>query len=609
MTAGSITDVLHAAVRCHNAGQWQQAEQLYRQILQADPRHAQATYLLGLMAYQLGKHDVAIKILSHAIRLDGGQAIFHSTLGEAFRSLGKMADAVASYRQALRLNPDYAEAHNNLGTLYESLGNAPAAEACYREAIRLSPVYADPYHNLGNALQQQGRLDEAAAEYAAAVRIKPDYPSAQVALASVLQTLGRADEAQLHFEAVLKAHPNSPQVHSTRGAGYQGSGDHETAIACYRRAIELDPSHANAHYNLGTALQYLGRDLEAVAAYQEALRHNPRMALAWSNLANVCVGLVRPDEAAFAARKAQQLQPRSGSVMAKLAGALQLQGDMGGAIAAYRGCVELEPNDSANHSNLIYTLNFHPGNDDWTLFAEHRAWAERHAERLTAAAALHANDRSSDRRLRVGYVSGHFRHHAVAFFAEPLLAAHDREQIELYCYADLRHADATTERFRGRADAWRDITRLGNQEAAELVRADEIDILVDLDGHIGGNRLLVFAYKPAPVQVTYLGYQNTTGMTAMDYRLTDAHADPPGETDRWYTERLVRLPGAFLLFCSAGAGPRGGAVAGGVERVRDVCLAEPYSQAYRRRVSIVGSDPQSRARFAAAGAGILAGSA
>jgi predicted O-linked N-acetylglucosamine transferase (SPINDLY family) len=203
--------------------------------------------------------------------------------------------------------------------------------------------------------------------------------------------------------------------------------------------------------------------------------------------------------------------------------------------------------------------NFEFAADPAALFAEHREWAARHADPLSAAAAPHTNDRSPDRRLRIGYVSGHFRHHAVAFFSEPLLAAHDREQFEVFCYAHQNQEDSATQRFRARADGWCDLFRMSDHDAAARIRDDRIDILIDLAGHIGDNRLLIFAHRPAPVQVTYLGYQNTTGMRAMDYRLTDAHADPPGTNDAYYTEQLVRLPGAFFCYARPEEAPPVGA--------------------------------------------------
>ncbi len=193
-------------------------------------------------------------------------------------------------------------------------------------------------------------------------------------------------------------------------------------------------------------------------------------------------------------------------------------------------------------------MNFLPQFDAAAIFAEHLAWAAHHAEPLTAQSAPHDNDRTADRRLRIGYVSPHFRQHAVNFFVEPVLLAHDHEQFEVFCYSSVARPDAVTQRLQASADHWRDVTRMSDEAIAQLVRGDAIDILVDLSGHMGWHRLMAFARKPAPVQVTYIGYQNTTGMSAMDYRLTDEQADPPGLTDAYYTEHLLRLPRCFFCY-------------------------------------------------------------
>ncbi len=219
------------------------------------------------------------------------------------------------------------------------------------------------------------------------------------------------------------------------------------------------------------------------------------------------------------------------------------------ALEHYRQAVELEPNNAAFHGNLLYLLNYLPSYDAASLFAEHRAWARRHADPLLDTAAPHANDRTAGRRLRVGYVSPNFRAQAVNFFVEPILREHDRRQCEVVCYSDVARPDSVTARLRGYADHWRDVLGQSDEQLSELVRNDRIDILVDLTGHMGsGGRLLAFARKPAPIQVTYIGYQNTTGMLAMDYRLTDDYADPPGLTDAFHTERLVRLPRTFFCY-------------------------------------------------------------
>ncbi|MBI3839168.1 MAG: tetratricopeptide repeat protein [Planctomycetia bacterium] len=510
----SIAEVFQAGRDFHNSGNLQQAEQNYRQVLQADPRHADAMHSLGLLAYQVGKHQAAIQLISSAIRVNGSQAAYHADLAEVYRGLGQLDDAARSYRQALRIMPDYAEAHHNLGTVFRAQGKLAEAADCHREALR----------------------------------IKPDLIESQVALGFALRSAGQIADATACFETAVQARPDSALAHCALGFNLQEQGKLDAAVVQYRFAIQFAPQFTEAHYNLGTALGDQGRFEEAIHAFSEAVRHRPTFVEAHVNLAGAFNSVVKPDEAAAACRRALELDPQNAAAFSQLANALQFQADLDGAIAANRRAVELNPHDAREHSKLIYTLNFHPRYDPPALFAEHRAWAQRHAEPLTLAAAPHANDPAAERRLRVGYLSPHFHEHAVSFFSEPILAAHDHDPFEIYCYSDVRQPDAVTRRLQAAADHWRDVAGMPDEAIGALVRQDNIDILVDLAGHIGGNRLLVFAHKPAPIQVTYLGYQNTTGMSAMDYRLTDAHADPPGMTEEYYSERLLRLPGSFFCY-------------------------------------------------------------
>ncbi len=235
---------------------------------------------------------------------------------------------------------------------------------------------------------------------------------------------------------------------------------------------------------------------------------------------------------------------------------LQALGRLDEAIEHHRRAVQCDQSASGPHSNLLYALNYHPGYGPQALFDEHRAWGQRHADPHSAARPPHTNDRSPDRRLRVGYVSPHFCAHAVNFFVEPILSAHDHARFEVFCYSDVADEDDTTARLRGYADHWRSTHGLSDNQLEAHIRDDAIDLLVDLTGHIGGGkRMLVFARKPAPIQVTYIGYQNTTGMAAMDYRLTDTYCDPPGTTESLHTEQLVRLPTTFFCYLPSADAP------------------------------------------------------
>lgn len=544
----SNPDAFEVAQSLLRMGKLAESEQLCRQILSANPRHAPAMHLLGAIALQARQWPAAVQCLTAAIRMDGSQPRFHATLGEAHRAQGQLDEAIACYRQAVRLQPTFVEGHNNLGTLWKSLGNLQAAAECFRQAVQLQPQYFHGHHNLAVTLHEAGDLANAAHHFAFALQLQPGHHDAALRLGQLRVALNQLDLAETPLRTALAARPDSWEALCELGAWCQRSGRLDEAIDLYHRAIALRPQLAIAHYNLGAALMNTDRVPEAIASFEAALAVQGDLLEAWLGLASANLLVVRPDEAVAASLRAQQLDPNSARAAMYYAGGRQLQGNLDEAIAAQRRVVELDPGSAAQHSNLLYTLNFHPSSTPVSLLAEHQAWAARHAEPLTAVAAAHANDRRPDRRLRVGYVSSHFRYHAVSFFAEPLIIAHDPQEIEVYCYADVRRPDDVTARLRTRADGWRDIAGHSDEQVAEQIRADKVDILVDLAGHIGGNRLLVFARKPAPVQVSYLGYQNTTGMSAMDYRLTDQHADPVGTTDAFYTEALFRLPGSFFCF-------------------------------------------------------------
>ena len=218
------------------------------------------------------------------------------------------------------------------------------------------------------------------------------------------------------------------------------------------------------------------------------------------------------------------------------------------ALVCYREALRLRPDYAEAHSNLVYGLNYHPGYDADAILAEARRWHRDHAAPLATCHHPHENDRDPDRRLRVGYVSNDFRDHPAAHLVLPLLSNHDRAEVEVYCYAGVVRPDRFTARFRSHADVWRSTVGVSDARFAALIRGDRVDVLVDLTLHMEGSRLLTFARRPAPVQVTWFGYPGTTGLSAIDYRLTDPHLDPPGETDGHYVERSVRLPETFWCY-------------------------------------------------------------
>ena len=312
----------------------------------------------------------------------------------------------------------------------------------------------------------------------------------------------------------LAVEPDQPQAWYLLGAACVQLGKHQAGLECLRRALALKPDWAEAHYNLGNALLRQGRQDEAVACCRRALELKPDLVVAHNNLGE----------------------------------ALKGQGKLDEAVACYRRALELKPDLVEAHSNLVYTLLFCPGYDAQTVYEEHRRWNQQHAEPLRKLIQLHPNDRSPQRRLRIGYLSPDFSSHPVGRFLLPLLESHDHESFEIFGYASVNVPDAMTDRCRAHTDVWRDLLGLPNEQVAGIIRQDRVDILVDLMMHASKNRLLVFARKPAPIQVTYLAYCGTTGLSTMDYRLTDPYLDPPDQDQPFYSEQSVRLPETYWCY-------------------------------------------------------------
>ena len=314
-------------------------------------------------------------------------------------------------------------------------------------------------------------------------------------------------------------------------------------------AISLRPDYAEAYNNLGIALDEKGQVDDAIAAYRQAIRLRPAYGKALSNLGNALQAKQQLDEAIICHREAVASEPDLPAAHNNLGNVLKETGQIDEALIAYKRAAELSPESPGFDSNFVFAHHYQPAHNAVAIADAHHQWNHRHAEPLRHSIRSSRNDRTADRRLMIGYVSADYGEHPVGRFLLPLLAHHDRGCVEVFCYSGASRADVIAQRLRQSADHWREIAGIGDQHVAEQIRDDGIDILVDLSGHTAGNRLLVFARKPAPVQVSYLGYPGTTGLKAIDYRLTDAFADPPGLTEQFHSETLVRLQ--YTTWCFA----------------------------------------------------------
>jgi predicted O-linked N-acetylglucosamine transferase (SPINDLY family) len=347
---------------------------------------------------------------------------------------------------------------------------------------------------------------------------------------------------------LLSPEPNTARAWFQLGTQCRAQGKLFEAIGHYQRAVGLEPDFAHAQHDLGVAYLLCGRLAEAETQFRRTVELAPVSAPAHNSLGIALMQQGKLEEAQASYQQAVDLRADFTEAFNNLAFTLAGQGRVDEAVAAYRTALQLKPDAAPIHSNLVFYLHFLPDYDAAAILEEARRWNERHAKPLRPFIRPHSNARDPERRLRVAYVSSDFRNHPASCFTVPLLAQHDRGSFEIYAYADERQPDPVTHRLRGHADVWRNTLHLSHEQLAELIRRDQIDILVDLAMHMAANRLLVFARKPAPVQVTWLAYPGTTGLSTIDYRLTDPYLDPPGLFDACYTEESVRLADTYWCY-------------------------------------------------------------
>jgi predicted O-linked N-acetylglucosamine transferase (SPINDLY family) len=461
---------------------------------------------------------------------------------------GRLAEAETIYRQVLAQAPDHADALHLLGVLALQGGQAELAIDLIDRAVAIEPLAADYHVHLGEAYRRLERWDEAVVRLRRSVELRPDDATVYNNLGVTLDQAGRPDEAIAAYQRALAIAPDDAWAHANLGNAWNSQGRLDEALAAYQHALRLDPGLAEVHSNLGTVLHELGRTAEAIAACERALELKPDHPQACHNLGCALQTAGRLDEAVAAFERAIQLSPGYAEPYNALGNVFKDQGLHDEALACFRKALERRPDFPAAASNLLYTVYFHPDADAPSLLAAHRLWARQYADPLVVEIQPHPNCREPDRRLKVGFVSPDFRDHPLGRSLLPWFPHVDRRRIELVCFSDARVADGVTERLRGLADAWHEISGLSDAALAAEVRADGIDILVDLAQHTASNRLLVFARKPAPVQATMLGMPGTTGLSTMDYRLTDPHLDPPGTSDHDSTERSIRLPRCYWCY-------------------------------------------------------------
>jgi predicted O-linked N-acetylglucosamine transferase (SPINDLY family) len=439
----------------------------------------------------------------------------HYNLGIALKDKSQFAEAATCFQQALTLNPNLVEAHHNLGNVLNKLEQLEEAITCYQRALALKPNYVEVHNNLGTVLNKQDQSAAAIACYQRALALNPNFVDAHHNLGNVFLKQNRFPEAVTCYQRALALKPDYLEVHINLGSALMEMGNFAEALASFHRALTLDPNHAEAYNNLGIAFWKQGQLTEAIAHFQQALTLKPNDVTAHTNLSIP----------------------------------LRDKGMIEEAIAHLQRALEIDPTYAEAYSSLLLTLNYAGNGDSATLFSESQKFNQQCVIPLTTSSIkLHSNTPNPQRRLKIGYVSGDFRKHSVAYFIEPILAHHDHHHFEIFCYYNATERDDITARLQQYSDHWLTCISFSDDLLANQIRQDQIDILIDLSGHTAKHRLLLFARKPAPIQVAYLGYPTTTGLTTIDYRISDEYVDAQGVNEQFSSETPVKLPASFFCY-------------------------------------------------------------
>jgi predicted O-linked N-acetylglucosamine transferase (SPINDLY family) len=606
----SADSILREAVAAHRRGAIGEAKRLYEDVLRLDPRSEAARANLAIIAAQQGDLQGAEALLRQALDLRPDDPVAWQNLGLLLQQQGRPADAVAAHGRAIALRPDYAEAHLALGTALMRQGSDEEALAALREALRRKPRYAEASNNIGVVLQRQGKLDEALSAYRSAaawqpayaeahfnvgvilhqkgdrdgaadayrqvIALRPDLAEAFNNLGTVLQEQGLPAQALAAFDDAIKRRYGYAEAHFNRGVVLREQGRLEQALGAFRHAISLRKDYVAAINNAGVVLQELGRTDDAATGYRLILGLKPADAEAHNNLGAALLAQGRPDAAVSELQRALALRPDYPEAHYNLGNAWRELGKLEGAIAAYQTALRLRPGFADAYSQLIHHCRhacdwLHHAADERRLLEMVRTGAARvppfyllathasAADQLACARRwvepllpqpdeLFRHDVRRDRdRIRLGYLSADFCQHATASLAVELFEQHDRARFEVIAYSyGSDDASPLRRRIERAFDRFVDIRALPHRAAAERINADGIDILVDLKGYTQHARPRIAAYRPAPVQVSWLGYPATMGAPFIDYAVVDAYIVPPDEQPH-FTERLVHLPGCYQV--------------------------------------------------------------
>jgi len=533
------------AVQSYQSGNLKSAEQILRKILSENPQHAPSLHVMGIIGLDVGNYVIAEQLVKSAIGYQNNNPSYHFTLGRVLARQDKKQDAIKSYKDAIRLKPDFIDALNNLGTMYLSQGNIQDADEIFKSILDKNPRDLNALCNKGSILYKQGKYKESIETYNKVLEIDSTRANVFYDLGRCYMLIEKYDTAIDNFQKAITIQPDYIEPMIDIGNIYLQNGEPNKALEAFLNAKKI---RSDQDISAGLINSYvdLGYDNEAILETEFASKEFPDS----PQIQNM-QGVIYNNTGDFSKalgfyNKALTLQPDNPGIYSNMAVAQKNIGRLDEAINNLRKALELAPQAWGIHSNLLLSMLYASFVSPEDLAQEAFRYGSQIADPLIRKRAF-KNDKDPDRKLRIGYVSPDFRKHAVSYFLAPIYFC-NKEEFEIFAYSKTIKEDGVTQKIKQSVDHWRDIRLMDHDAAADLIEEDKIDILVDLAGHTANNGLMIFARKPAPIQVTWLGYPSTSGMKAIDYKISDNYVDPEGMTEHLHAEKLWRLPDVFCAY-------------------------------------------------------------
>ncbi len=551
--ASSVVLLNNLALALNTQKNWEAAAQASKAALALAPGNAESHFNLGNALQGQKNFKEAIASYRQALEQDGSNISYLNNLGGALRTAGEYEGALACYRRILEMHSDLervrADALNNAALTLISMGRHEEAIEKLQQAISLAPGFVDVHFHLGSVLYERKKYAEALPVLQTALKIDPTHTAAAIKLASTYRAMGRLDDALATIRQAIAKAPDHAEAHGVQGDILQTMGMLPQAEASFREALRLDNKMVMGYCNLGIALHKMHRNDEAIVCFQRALDIDRDNVSVLSHLAHTSKDTKQFEQAIAYVKRALEIQRDFEGGYALLADIQLAYGKLEQARDSYRQELELYPESLNARSAYLFMLNFLSDMPASTALEEAKTYgrlASQHARKFEHWLCSF----NPKRPLRIGLVSGDFRDHPVGYFLENVLRAlvdNAEPKLQIFGYYNHFTNDGTTARIRSCCDIWRDVYSLNDEQLASQIHQDAIDILIDISGHTAHNRLPAFAWKPAPVQATWLGYFASTGVTEIDYLVADPWSVPPN-ADAHFTEQIWRLPETRLTF-------------------------------------------------------------